>query len=101
MKLLTPLRITKIPAAIAVPERLADVPTFVQTFTVWAQRGSRVANSGNVYFDIVGTNDAQAGLMAPGSYLIFPAIPGHVYDLSQFYVDAVTLGDGVFVLAIR
>jgi len=102
MKTLTPSRIVKIPAAINTPEPLASRQTLVQMFIVWAQRGAtRVANSGNVYFDAISTNDAQAGEMTPGSFITFPPIPGHVYDLSQFYVDAATLGDGVFVLAIR
>lgn len=88
------------PAAIATPERLAAVGTYVQTVTIWAMRAARVANAGSVFIDAIGTNDLQLIELTPGAYITFTAPPGKVIDLGDIYVDSVTLTDGVFFLGL-
>ena len=92
------IRGNKAPAAIATPEALAADNTFVTSVTLWAQRGSRVANNASVYVDAVGTNDAQQIEMSPGGTLTLTAPAGRVIDLNDIYVDSTDAGDGVFYL---
>lgn len=101
------VRGTKIPAAIATPERIAAVGTYVHSVTIIGQRAARVPNTSSVWIDAVATNDGQLIELTPGtspgpgingSSYTLTAPPGKVIDLGDIYVDSETLGDGVSYL---
>lgn len=96
----TYVRGLKAPAAIATPEALAAVGTYVSTVTIWALRAGRAANVGSVFVDVVSTNDAQLVELVPGGSVTFTAPPGRVIDLADIFVDSATLTDGVFFLGM-
>lgn len=86
----------KAPAALAVPEPLAAVPTLVATVTLIAQRAGRGnANAGSVFWGWTVANDTQLKELVPGDQIIISAPPGKLIDLNKLYIDATVLTDGV------
>jgi hypothetical protein len=94
------VRGSKIPAATGTPEALAAGGTLVQSVVIYAQRGARTGNTGSVFIDSASANDAQQIELMAGQSWQLTAPPGKTIDLSLLYVDAVTLGDGVFFFGV-
>lgn len=77
----------------AVPKRLTADPTPVFVAHVYGKKAARTNNTGIVYLGPDATNDTQALTIAAGAYLKLDLV-----DLSDFYLDVVTVGDGVVIV---
>lgn len=87
-----------IPAAIATPIPLSATPLLCMSVIIVASRG-RTVNTGNVYLGTSATNDSQVFPLIPGAQIQLFGDEDNLLDLSQIYVDAATLNDGVQILA--
>lgn len=89
----------KIPAALVTPVALSATPLLVTNVIITAIRG-RTPNSGIVYLGSSSTDDTQLFPLAIGQSIQLFADETGLIDLSQIFIDAVTLGDGVQFLAV-
>lgn len=85
-------------AAIGTPVRLASVATQFSKATFWGLKVPRTNNTGTVFLGVQSSNDSQPIPITAGNSLTIEAPASQAYDLSTFYLDAATAGDGVIVL---
>jgi hypothetical protein len=94
----SPTQFNKTVTAAATPERLLATPTYAQKALIFPLKGVRTANTGNVYLGIGSADDTQPWMLTPSTTPITIEAPlGRKIDLSLFYLDVVTAGDGVVV----
>jgi len=91
------ISVTKTVTAAGTAEQLVSVRnTWFRKFAIVAAKVTG-ANTGNVYIgpsDVDKTN-FQYITLAPGDYWEFESPFGTVLDLSSFWIDAATSGDGI------
>lgn len=96
---ITPGQLVKTVAAIAIPESLTAVDTWVRRFTLYGLKGFRTNNVGNVFLGPTAVDGEQPILIIPGpagtSEQAIEAPPGCVYNLKDWYIDVLNAGDGV------
>lgn len=90
----------KIPAAVGTPEPLFPTPVMASSVRLIASRG-RAANTGTVFLGHLADNDTQKYPLAPGAEIEIESGEDEVLDLSQIYVDAATLTDGVQIVYVQ
>ena len=89
--------VTKTVTATGTAERLVAVRnTWFRKFAIVAKKVTG-ANTGNVYIGPSGVNKTnfQYVVLEPGDYWEFESPGGTVLDLSSFWIDAATSGDGI------
>lgn len=94
----TPTQITKTIAAVSTPEALAADGTFFRRAMLIGKKAARTNNAGIVYLGIGDTNDTQALEISPNEPINIVAPPGEKYDLNDWYLDVLNVGDGVIII---
>jgi hypothetical protein len=87
-----------VPAAIATPIPLSATPLLCMSVVIVASRG-RTVNAGSVFLGTAATNDSQLFPLIPGQSIQLFGDEDNLLDLSQIYIDAATLTDGVQFIA--
>lgn len=82
----------------AVPVAWTNAPTKVTRVTIIGKKAARTANTGTVYIGTSSANDSQVYEILTGTVHTLNARPGAFIDLSTWYLDVATVGDGIIIL---
>src|SRR2546423_15010183 len=94
----TPTTLIKTVAATGTPEKMtATAGTYASRMIVMGKKAAQTNNTGSVFIGEGSADAAQAVDIATGAKQEFVATPGQVFDLSEWYIDVATNGDGVVV----
>ena len=91
-------QLTKTVAASGTPEPISATTLLVRQATIIAKKGPQTANSGIVHVGPESANGTQPYDLDPGAMTQLLDYRGAHIDLSQWYVDVETNGDGVVVV---
>lgn len=80
------------------PVQFTNAPTKVTKVTIIGKKAARTANTGTVYVGPSSANDSQVYEIATGTIHTLSARSGTVIDLSSWWLDVDTNGDGIIIL---
>lgn len=89
----TPQIIVKTVAATGTPERITTTPTPATNCIIVARKAAQTDNATDINIGPVSGDGNQPIPMAPGGQYTLAGV-----DLSQWYIDVATAGDGVVVI---
>ena len=99
-KVAIPQQIVKTVAASGTPEAItATSPTYFRHAMFTGHNDeARTANTGNVWLGVTSGNSTQPIRIVPNQTITLEAPLGLMFDLSSWYLDVATNGDGVVVI---
>ncbi len=86
-------------ASATVPVRISSNHWHAASFTIIGNKAARTANTGTVYIGPTSDNDTQPIPITTGQIFTLVAPPGQYIDLYDYWLDVVTVGDGVVVVS--
>ncbi len=92
----TPVQLSAVVAVPGTAVPIAAAALYVRSAEFYAGRDA-AANVGNIFVGDATVDQAAVKTMevAPGATVEFPAGPGIMYDLHEYYIDALNAGDGL------
>jgi hypothetical protein len=96
-----PAQIAKAVTTAGTPVQLTATRTQAASVVVQARKSVSTANTGNVFLGVAGAAGTQLLVLEPGQSVSFTAANAKAIDLSDFWVDSATNGDGIIVTYIK
>ena len=98
-KVAIPQQIIKTVADSGTPEAITSTsPTYFVYAIFIGRKAARTANTGNIWLGITSGDNTQPIRLVPGQEKTIEAPPSKQFNLSDWYVDVETNGDGVIVI---
>ena len=98
MAITKPTELIKTVTSSATPEKVAATSTPFRVATVMGKKAARTNNTGTVWLGLAATNDSQSLEITPGEIKTIEVPPNIAdWDLTDFYLDVATNGDGVII----
>lgn len=94
---IAPTEIIKTVAATGTPEQLTSTETYARSMTVWGKKAAQTNNTSVCYIGRASGNGTQSIEIPIGEPVVIKGPEGTKFDLSDWYIDVGTNGDGVVV----